>query len=66
VVAGEGVVAWAVAVDPGGSALVQSRAIRLGERAVRRVAEEDVVEAVAVVARCGAVGGMDETAPREL
>ena len=65
VVAGEGVVARAVAVEPGGDALVQAGAVDLGQRGVGGVAEEDVVEAIAVVSRLGGRGRVDEAAAGE-
>ena len=64
-VADEGVVAGAVAVEPGGRALVQVGAVGLRQARVGGVAEEDVVEGVAVVARVGSCGGVDEAGARE-
>ena len=57
VVADQGVVAGAVAVEPRSRALVQRRAVGLRQRRVGGVAEEDVVEAVAVVAPLGGAAG---------
>ena len=65
VVADERVVAAAVAVEPGGGALVQVGAVGFGQARVGGVAEEDVVEGVAVVAGVGSRGRVDEAGPRE-
>ena len=64
-VAGDRVVARAVAVDPGGGALVQVGAVGLRQASVGGIAEEDVVEGVAVVARVGGRGGVNEAGARE-
>ena len=60
VVAGDRVVAGALAVDPVGRALVQVGAVGFRQGRVGGIAEEDVVEGVAVVARVGGRGGVDE------
>ena len=60
VVADERVVAGAVAVEPRRRALVQVGAVGLRQARVGGVAEEDVVEGVAVVAGVGSRGGVDE------
>ena len=65
VVADERVVAGAVAVEPDGRAFVQVGAVGFGQARVGGVAEEDVVEGVAVVARVGGRGGVDEAGARE-
>ena len=64
-VAGDRVVARAVAVDPGCRAFVQVGAVGLRQARVGGIAEEDVVEGVAVVARVGGRGGVDEAGAGE-
>ena len=65
VIAGDRVVARAVAVDPGDGAFVQVGAVGFRQAAVGGIAEEDVVEGVAVVTGVGGRGGVDESGARE-
>ena len=59
-IADESVITVAVAVEPSGNALVQTGSLGFGQGCVGGIAEEDVVEAVTVLAGLGSRGRMND------